>query len=345
MRVLGLTGATEISAGSDFTCVLLTSAAIKCWGATANGELGHGGARGRSASAPVSVLGIRDATEVSAGTDHACALLRSRHLLCWGDNLNGELGDGKNGGSSAKPVKVRGIEDAIQVSAGYYHTCAVLSSGSVDCWGSGADGDLGNGTTTTMADIPEPVSRIHKAVEVSVGDHHSCALLSNGTVVCWGYNGLGELGDGTSHGPAHCDGDPCSAIPVAVHGIRHATQITAQASDQTCALLTDRRVECWGWNSDGQLGDGTTTGPDTCTDIYHQRQSCSVTPVKVHGIADVTEIAVSSHACALLASGAVKCWGWNADGALGDGSFTGPDKCEGGQTLACTAEPVGVVGL
>lgn len=345
MRVLGVTGATEISAGSAFTCVLLKGGAVKCWGVTNNGELGHGGVGIRNVSPPEPVLGIQDAVQVSAGTDHACALLRSGHVMCWGDNFTGELGDGKTGGSRDRPVAVPGLNDAVQVSAGYYDTCAVLLGGSVDCWGDGLDGDLGDGSTSWMVDRPEPVSGISSAVQVTAGDQHTCALLSTGKVVCWGYNGLGELGDGISRGPARCDSDPCSTVPVQVHGIGHVTQITAQSSGETCAILANRHVECWGWNADGQLGDGTSSGPETCTDSNGQRQACSVTPVMVHDVANVTGIAVSNHVCALLASGTVKCWGWNADGALGDGSFTGPAKCDGGAESGCVTEPVRVHGL
>jgi hypothetical protein len=182
------------------------------------------------------------------GIDHACALLSGGGVDCWGDNTYGELGNGTTT-SSNSPVAVSGISDATQISAGSYSTCALLSTGSIDCWGHDYYGELGNGITHTDSQIPVAVSGITNAAEITEGDDYSCALLSTGSIDCWGWNQFGELGDGLNTD---------SAVPVAVSGITDARQ-TSAGLYAACAVLTDSSVHCWGDNGDGALGNGTTT--------------------------------------------------------------------------------------
>ena len=185
-----------------------------------------------------------------------------------------------------------------QVAAGIQHSCAVLSDGTVNCWGSNFSGQLGDGSTTDSTS-PVIVDGITIATQVSAGADHSCALLSGGTVKCWGNNGDGQLGDGTTTN---------SSSPVSVSGITNATQISA-GYQHSCALLTGGTVKCWGYNGYGQLGDGTPTD--------------SSSPVSVTGITTATQVSASeTHTCALLSDGTVKCWGANDDGELGDGTVT-----------------------
>ncbi len=235
---------------------------------------------------------LSNASTVSAGAHHGCALLSGGRIECWGDNRSGQLGNGKaNEYPNYFPVRVKGIGSAVQVSAGDATTCAVLAGGVIKCWGANNRGILGDGTTIERK-IPVTVKGIANAVQVSAGGNQTCAVLSDGTVSCWGFGGGGNLGNGTKKS---------SPVPVQVSGITNAVAIS-----DTCALLADGGVKCWGYRPYG-LGDGVTT--------------MSSTPVQVAGITNAVAISTSAfHACALLSDGSAECWGSNIFGQLGDGS-------------------------
>jgi len=265
--------------------------------------LASGASSGTKARAvePASVIAI------SAGGNHTCALFAGGTIKCWGAN-RGRLGNSalRNQTGSPKPVPVTGITDAVQISAGDAHTCALISGGTVECWGWNDSGQLGAGT---FADSSKPVTvgGITNAIQVSAGDRHTCAVLSDGKVECWGWNDSGQLGDGiASHGHTDFDGDDVSLTPVEVSGVTNAKQVSAGHS-HTCAVLSDGKVKCWGWNGHGQLGDGTTTS--------------SRTPVEVSGVANARQASAGfGHTCAVLIDGKIKCWGFNLYGQLGNGT-------------------------
>jgi alpha-tubulin suppressor-like RCC1 family protein len=191
---------------------------------------------------------------------------------------------------------------ATAIVAGYGHACALTSAGGVRCWGRNNSGELGDGTTT-QRDAPVAVSGLASGVSaITAGGDHSCAVARAGGVKCWGYNRYGQLGDGTTI-DRHA--------PVAVSGLAGRVTAIAAGRDHTCALTSTGRVECWGGNYFGELGDGTSTR--------------RLTPVSVSGLASgVVAIADGgeAHGCALTSSGAVKCWGFNRYGQLGDGTET-----------------------
>jgi Regulator of chromosome condensation (RCC1) repeat len=164
VEVSGITDATQVTAGysnetGDYTCALLSTGHVECWGYNLYGELGNGTTTTYS-DTPVEVSGITDATQVSAGAGQTCALLSTGHVECWGANGNGELGDGGISVYSGTPVEVSGITDATRVAAGAFHTCAVLSTGHIECWGNNGYGQLGNGTMGTVSDTPVEVTGI-----------------------------------------------------------------------------------------------------------------------------------------------------------------------------------------
>jgi alpha-tubulin suppressor-like RCC1 family protein len=193
-------------------------------------------------------------------------------------------------------VAVSGISNAVAISAGWWHTCALLASGGIDCWGSNGSGQLGIGTYGGSHSTPVPVSGISNAIAISAGGEHTCALLSGGGVDCWGANYYGELGDGSAE---------MRLTPVPVSGITNATAISASQRNHTCALLSGGGVDCWGANFSGQLGNGT--------------EEESWTAVAVSGITNAVAVSAGGyHSCALLAGGMVDCWG--EGGLLGDGS-------------------------
>ena len=300
VTVSGITTATALAAGYYHNCALLASGQVQCWGYNQDGQLGTS----IQSSTPVAVSGISAATGIAAGDSHSCALSGGA-LQCWGYNQNGQLGHGTTNQHYATPVGVTGISSAVEVKGGGLHTCARLSSGAVQCWGYNLYGQLGNGTTVTST-LPVGVSGIDgataKATEIAAGYAHTCALLTDQTVQCWGDNTSGQLG---VNGPT-----PKSTTPVAISGISGATAIAA-GYGHACALLTDKTVKCWGYNGSGQLGNGTTVS--------------STTPVAVSGIDGVTvqATAISAgylHTCALLADNTVRCWGDDSYGQLGNGA-------------------------
>lgn len=326
VRVRGLRGAIAIAAGGDQTCAVLTGGSVDCWGA------------GRGASA-AAIEGVSGAVSVSVGADHACALLASGGVECWGADGAGQLGGAASGGAAT----VAGVRAAIAVAAGGQHSCALISGGSVRCWGANGYGQLGTGTSVgpqscggeACSRTAVAVAGVSGAVAIAAGDDHTCAILAGGTVECWGYNFAAELGIGTSSGPAVCSsGGWCSAHAVAVEGLAGASAISA-GGDHTCAIAAGA-LECWGYNSYGQLGDGQSGGPQTC---YWQLVRCAKTPVATASLSHVVAVAAGGdHTCALLAGGTVRCWGADWFGDLGDGAAA-PQDCNG---YPCSTRPVSV---
>lgn len=208
-------------------------------------QLGNGSTL--DSAAPVTVLGVADAVDVSAAAAHTCAVLADGSVRCWGKNTNGQLGDGTIT-SRSTPVAVSGLVGAVEVAAGGATSCARLFSGAVRCWGQNYGGTLGNGTYVNNSVVPVDVVGITDAGELDVGTAHACARLTAGTLQCWGDNRFGGVGDGTSTTNHY--------VPVAVLGITDAAQISV-GGFSSCARSVGGALRCWGGNFDGQLATGT----------------------------------------------------------------------------------------
>src|SRR5262249_34768238 len=187
------------------------------------------------------------ATAITAGSYHTCALTSAGGVECWGNNRYGELGDGTRV-SRATPVLVSGLASGVTaIGGGNDHTCAVMSDGSVKCWGHNDSGQLGNGTRADRL-TPVTVSGLGGVTAIAGGDSHTCALTRSGGVECWGQNDNGQLGDGTTTG---------HLTPAAVSGLGSGVVAIGAGNAHSCALTSAGAVECWGFNGNGELGDGT----------------------------------------------------------------------------------------
>jgi alpha-tubulin suppressor-like RCC1 family protein len=291
--------AVGVSGGTGHACAVLARGAIACWGSDTHAELGDANTDYGLGLPPVLAVGITNATSVSAGGFNTCAVLSTGGVECWGYNASGQLGN-RTLVDSVTPVAVAGLANAASVStsgANIGHSCALLRSGAIECWGDNEWGELGDGAKTTSP-TPVRVSGIDDAVAVSAGLYGTCAVLAGGGVECWGANFYGQLGNGTN---------VSSATPVAVRGITNAVSVSV-GDLQACSVLSDGSVECWGANYYGELGDGTKTDRSA--------------PVSVSGIEDAVSVSAGRfHTCAVLASGRVKCWGYGLSGRLGNGQY------------------------
>lgn len=281
-------------AGTWHGCGLRYDGTVKCWGYNAYGELGNNSTT--NSSSAVSVSSLSTAIALSAGAFHTCALIVDGTVQCWGANWYGQIGNSVWPGSNVPSSAVSGISTAIAIAAGAYHTCALLANGTIRCWGANDYGQLGDGSTTDSYGPSSAVSGISTAVGIAAGGYHTCALLANGTIQCWGYNTSGQTGDGTTYAWYTTPTTP-------VIGVTTAVAVVASASSaHTCALLGDGSIRCWGNNTWGQLGDGTTDG----TSANGHNTPPPATPIASGAVAVA---AGNSHTCAILANGTAKCWG------------------------------------
>jgi hypothetical protein len=241
---------------------------------------------------------VAGAVAVAAASNHSFALLGDGTALGWGDNHSGVLGDGGTE-ASAVPVPVSGLHNAVAIATSFDHSLALLGDGTVVAWGDNEQGQLGDGTTTSSHEPVEVKGLSGRVVAIAAGEDFSVALLEDGEVVAWGQNDEGELGSAC--------GCSMSATPVAVSGLSGPVTAIAAGGQHTLALLATGTVEAWGFNQEGEVGDGT--------------QSEKATAVAVHELAGVKSIAAGAgNSEALLENGEVRTWGRNFEGELGEGS-------------------------
>lgn len=250
----GVTGAVQVAAGNGTSCAIVIDGRVQCWGSNNRGQMGNGSVV-NSSPTPTYVTGISNAISITAGSDFTCAVLAQGTAKCWGNNSAGLLGNGSTGQASLgylekTPVSVAGLTQAITISTSARDSsvvCALLSTGTVKCWGGNNVGQLGTGTNGSTSLVPVGVSSIASATSIAVSSLGACALLIDGTAKCWGYNASGELGNGTTTN---------SPSPIAVAAIADATAIAA-SSNTGYVLTATGSAKSWGYNSAGQLGNGT----------------------------------------------------------------------------------------
>lgn len=315
----GCLGVKQIAGGYYHVCAALTDERVRCWGGNSQGQAGQNPAT-TTVTSPAQVGALTGVQSVAATFDSSCALLSNKTVMCWGSNKSGELGRGAvDAVAHDAPALVVGLADATFLggSSGS-HYCAIVAGGGVKCWGGNGSGQLGDGTSGAAASKPSPVAvcapgstatpcaPMTGATFVAGGDKHTCAALAGGKVACWGSNARGELGQ-----PADATPHP---FPAYVTPDLTATYLTA-GNQVTCAA-SGGTAKCWGSNGLGVLGHGTVGGQDPEPKAVCTKLDCSSQLTAVTGVATYDE-----SACA-VAGGAVKCWGTNSGGQLGDGNAT-----------------------
>ncbi len=350
--VVGLSDAVAVAAGSDHSLALLGDGTVVAWGSNFHGELGNGTTT--SSSTPVAVSGLTNVVALDAGTYWSMALKDDGTVWVWGGNFTGQLGDGTNDDSHV-PKQVAGVTGAAEIAAGNYHSVVRLADGTVMTWGSNEYGRLGNSASGSQGLSPQPISGVSDAIGIAVGYGHTAVLRADGTVVSWGNNTNGEIGNGyttfrAEPGPVQPPavsgivavaaaydhavaltgdgavltwgngasnqlgtGSPMteSPVPIGVSGLNGGVQAVATTHYYSSfALKNDGSVVGWGSNSNGELGDGTTSN--------------RLAPVSVTGLmGPVTAIVAGGfHGLAIMDDGAVQAWGHNVFGAIGDGTTT-----------------------
>jgi alpha-tubulin suppressor-like RCC1 family protein len=302
-----------ISAGAGHSCVVTATGAAMCWGDNTDGQLGNG-ASGTTETAPVAVTGLSSSVvEVEAGKDFTCALADAGAVKCWGENYKGELGNGTTTASSI-PVQVTGLTSGVvAIAAGFEHACALTDAGAVKCWGENDHGQIGD-DTGIVRHVPVAVTGLSSGIAaIDANGHTTCAVTDAGAAKCWGYNAHGQIGDGTL---------ASRYVPVDVAGLASGVETMAVGVNHTCALTAAGAVQCWGDNGDGQLGDGTTTD--------------HITPAPVSGLASgVADVdSGDMYTCAVTDAGEIQCWGTNSNDQLGNGG--GGDQLVPGTVVGAT---------
>lgn len=306
-------GFQTLDAGGTHTCGV-RAGTVHCWGMNWRGQLGDAGTNSEMcgdywpacATAP-SLVGVGyEATGVTAGASHSCAVTRESGAFCWGYNVTHQLGAGVPPDATDRPAPVVAGEQFVEITAGTAHTCAIDRDGHAWCWGGDFDGRLGQGVVQS-ATWPQPVTGDPLSsdpaererltwTDIDAGNAHTCGVSTAGIAYCWGRGGEGALGDGRGV-------DSTTPVQAVLPG---ATVQVSAGGGHSCAVQASGEAWCWGNNEAGQLGDGTST----------QR----LEPVRVELQEPVSMISAGErHTCAVTDQGRIYCWGEGAAGQLGTG--------------------------
>ena len=337
-------GKLAIASGAYHSCAITAGGGVQCWGANFYGMLGDGTTTNRDVA--VDVTGLQSGVvAIAAGNFHTCAVTTAGALKCWGYDVLGAVGNGHVCADfrCKTPMDVTGLGSGVAaVSGGGQFTCALTTGGAVKCWGDNREGQLGVGNTSgpeqcsfgsfSFACSTTPVDVVGLAsgvAEIKSGGAHSCALTTVGGVKCWGRNSSGQVGDGTKS---------LRSSPVNVTGLGSGVDAITSGIFHSCAL-SGGGVQCWGADKYGQLGAVTS---DLC-DYGEGPHNCSTVPLSVSTLSSGVTLVDGGdeHTCAITTGGALKCWGHNHVGQVGDGTITDRstpvDVCASGATPPCTA--------
>ena len=298
----------EVATSDSHSCAILNDGTVSCWGHNNQGQLGDGTQISRYVPTPtLSLGGGVKAVDIAVGGQHSCAVLDDGNVKCWGSNAYGQLGDGTTT-DSYSPISSSGFtgtSQAIAITAGWTFTCALIEDGSVKCWGRNNLGQLGIGTSgntpvTTPTQITSFGTGLH-AVDIDGGYAQSCAVINDGRVMCWGQGSNGRLGTGNSAQ------QNTPTFTASLGADRYAKQVI-QGGGHGCAIIDDGTVKCW--------GSGESTGTGTTADVYTPTTTDSL------GVGRTAEAIIggSGHTCAILDDATMACWGFGADGKLGNGA-------------------------
>ena len=292
---------SSISVGERFSCVATSSGGVKCWGLNDYGQLGNGTTTNSTTPTSVSTL-TSGVTAISAGEAHACALLTDGSVTCWGRNNYGQLGNGTTTNSTT-PTSVSTLTSGVTaISAGQEFTCAVVSE-AAKCWGFNSSGQIGDGTTTTRLTPTQSTSLTSGISAITTGGFHTCVITSGGGLKCWGTTSWSTLP--TNNG-----------LPIDIAGATSGVVAVAGGSWHTCFITTTGAAKCWGWGNYGALGDGLSSSRTTIGQVTGL--TSGVIGIASGGYNSGSE----DHSCALLSNNSVSCWGWNTNGQIGDGTTT-----------------------
>lgn len=323
-------GVAAIAVGGNHTCALSVSGAVKCWGSNRYGQLGNGLTSGLFPNpTPIDVSGLSSGvTAIIAGGVHTCVISADGAAKCWGWNRYGQVGAGQACGSICTvPTQVVGLTSGVlALDAGDLHTCAIIDGDSLKCWGDDELGQVGGDTADTCTDPLlqhqpcsfSPIEVIGLASDVSnvsAGSGHTCAVVSD-AAKCWGNNTAGQVGDGGACGSL-------CGTPVNVSGLSSGVSAIATGRAHSCATTTGG-VKCWGDNAFGQLADGGAPIDHNTPVAACATSACAVAcitkPCETQLDASVS-ILGSDHGCVITVAGALRCWGRNSSGQVGDGTF------------------------
>ena len=332
--------AKAISAGGYHSCALLDDDTVKCWGSGQYGQLGQdskenwgdGGTNEMANLKHINLGNDRTAKAISAGWTHSCALLDDDTVKCWGYEKYGRLGQdsgdnwgdgGTNEMANLQPINLGTGRTAKAISAGRFHTCALLDNGKVKCWGRGDNGQLGQDSQDKLGDEEGEMAELvainlgndRTAKAISAGTFHTCALLDDDTVKCWGEGLNGQLGQDSQDKLGDEEGEMAELVAINLGNDRTAKAISA-GTFHTCALLDDDTVKCWGEGLNGQLGQDSQ-------DKLGDEEGEMAELVAINLGTGRTTKAISAgdkYTCALLDDDKIKCWGKGEYGRLGQNS-------------------------
>ncbi len=309
VTVAGNGGYASVTGGQIHSCALTTSGLAYCWGSNGGGRLGDP-AVGFS-PVPRATTGSLLFRSLSAGGSHTCGVTMDDLPFCWGANGGGQLGVrdavASCGIQACAPVPVRVAGELLVsvIASGLGHSCAVTTDEVSYCWGTNADGQLGNGTLGSTP-LPVLVQSNLRFVRVGAGGSHSCGLTRDGSIYCWGADDRGQLGTGDREGPCAVTGAPCAMTPVRTESPFVFVSLTV-GLDHACGITRDLDAYCWGANRSGQVGNG---------DVFDV-----AIPLPVEGGHKFQSIAAGGqHSCGVTVDLDVFCWGDNFRGQIGQGT-------------------------